>query len=142
MAILQAHSRRIERSGWALLATVAGFGLAPIAFAFSRRIWLSLLLLALIGAFDNVSVVLRQSLLQARTPDRVRGRVFAVSSIFISCSNQLGAVESGWAAALLGGGAVGAIGSVWTGGVATVLVVATTAVLSPVLRNWKSSDPL
>ena len=142
MAILQAHSRRIERAGWVLLSTVAGFGLATIGFAFSRSTWLSFLLLALIGAFDNVSVVLRQSLLQARTPDHVRGRVFAVSSIFISCSNQLGAVESGWAAELFGGGAAGAVGSVWTGGAATVLVVVATAVFSPVLRNWKSSDPL
>jgi len=139
-AVLQAHSRRIEHAGRALLATVAAFGLATIGFAFSRNLWLSLLALALIGAFDNVSVVLRQSLLQTRTPDNVRGRVFAVSSIFINCSNQLGAVESGWAAALFGGGGPGAVASVWTGGAATLLVVAACAGLSPSLRNWKSGD--
>ena len=100
------------------------------------------LLLALLGAFDNVSVVLRQSLLQLRTPDHLRGRVFAATSIFINCSNQLGAVESGWAAALFGGGAAGAVASVWTGGVATLLVVAGTAWVSPALRNWRSSEKL
>ncbi len=142
MATVQAHSRRIEHAGWALLATVSGFGLATIGFAFSRRLWLSLLLLALLGAFDNVSVVLRQSLLQLRTPDHLRGRVFAATSIFINCSNQLGAVESGWAAALFGGGAAGAVASVWTGGVATLLVVAGTAWVSPALRNWRSSEKL
>jgi hypothetical protein len=137
MAVAQAHMRRIEHAGWTLLAAVAGFGLATIGFAFSRNIWVSLLMLACIGALDNVSVVLRQSLLQMQTPDGMRGRVSAVSSIFINCSNQLGAVESGWAAVLFGGGVAGAVASVWTGGVATLLVVAACAGLSPSLRNWR-----
>ena len=67
-----------------------------------QSFWLSFAMLILVGAFDNISVILRHSLIQMETPDWVRGRVLAVNNIFISCSNQLGAVESGWAAALLG----------------------------------------
>ena len=89
-------------------------------------------MLVLTGAFDNVSVVLRHSLLQTRTPDRLRGRVLAVNNIFISCSNQLGAVESGWTAAWLG-----AVPSVWAGGLATLIVVAVFAGVSPALRRWQ-----
>ena len=132
MALTLAHSHRIERAGPALIFTVAGFGAATIAFGLSRNLWLSLALLVLVGAFDNVSVVLRHSLIQTRTPDRVRGRVLAVNNIFISCSNQLGAVESGWTAAWFG-----AVASVWVGGLATLVVVAVCAALSPALRRWR-----
>jgi len=76
--------------------------------------------------------VLRQSLTQTQTPDRLKGRVFAVNSIFISSSNQFGAVESGWTAAWFG-----AVTSVVGGGVATLLVVAICAGLSPQLRRWR-----
>jgi len=132
MALTMAHKRRIERAGPALMLTVAGFGAATIAFGLSRNLWLSLAMLVLVGAFDNVSVVLRQSLVQTKTPDHVRGRVLAVNNIFISCSNQLGAVESGWTAAL-----IGASPSVWAGGLATLAVVAICATLSPALRHWR-----
>jgi MFS family permease len=132
MALTMAHSRRIERAGRALILTVAGFGLATIGFGLSRNLWLSLALLVLVGAFDNVSVVLRNSLVQTKTPDHVRGRVLAVNNIFISCSNQLGAVESGWTAAW-----IGATASVWAGGIATLVVVAICAALSPALRHWR-----
>ena len=132
MALTLAHSRKIEHAGRALIFSVAGFGAATIAFGVSRNLWLSLGLLVLTGAFDNVSVVLRHSLLQTKTPDHVRGRVLAVNNIFISCSNQLGAVESGWTAALFG-----AVTSVWAGGVATLFVVSACAFLSPALRRWK-----
>lgn len=132
MAVTQAHYGRITRAGPALLATVVGFGLATIGFAFSRSLWLSLLMLVLTGVFDNVSVVLRQSLVQVGTPDHLRGRVLAVNSIFISCSNQLGAVESGWTAAWLG-----AVPSVWMGGVASILIAAACAAISPQLRRWR-----
>jgi MFS family permease len=132
MALTQAHSRKIHRAGRALLFTVAGFGAATIGFGLSRNLWLSLALLVLVGAFDNVSVVLRQSLVQTKTPDEVRGRVLAVNNIFISCSNQLGAVESGWTAAWFG-----AVASVSFGGLATLAVVAVCAVLSPGLRRWR-----
>jgi MFS family permease len=132
MALALAHSRRIDHAGRALLFTVAGFGAATIGFAFSRNLLLSLGLLVLVGAFDNISVVLRHSLVQSKTPDNVRGRVLAVNMIFISCSNQLGAVESGWTAAWFG-----AVPSVWAGGVATLLVVAVCAGVSPSLRHWR-----
>ena len=134
MAISLAHLPRIRHAGPALIASVAGFGLATIAFGLSRNFWLSFLMLLLTGVFDNVSVVLRHSLLQTRTPDRLRGRVLAVNNIFISCSNQLGAVESGWTAA-----AFGAVASVWVGGLATLAVVGLCAALSPALRRWQQS---
>ena len=132
MALTLAHSRRIDHAGKALLLTVAGFGAATIGFGLSRNLWLSLAFLVMVGAFDNVSVVLRHSVLQTKTPEMVRGRVLAVSAIFISCSNQLGAVESGWTAAWFG-----AVPSVWGGGIATLIVVAVCAAVSPALRHWR-----
>ncbi len=132
MAITLAHSGKIHRAGRALIFTVVGFGAATIGFGLSRNLWLSLALLMLVGAFDNVSVVLRQSLVQTKTPDAVRGRVLAVNNIFISCSNQLGAVESGWTAAWFG-----AVASVSFGGLATLAVVGICAALSPPLRRWR-----
>ena len=132
MAVTLAHSRKIERAGRALILTVVGFGAATIVFGLSRNLWLSLAMLVLVGAFDNVSVVLRHSLVQTKTPDHVRGRVLAVNNIFISCSNQLGAVESGWTASLMG-----ASPSVWAGGIATIVVVAICASVSPALRHWR-----
>jgi MFS family permease len=131
MAFLQAHSGPLRRSGVVLLWSVAGFGAATVVFGFSRSLWLSVAMLMLLGALDNVSVVLRQSLVQKKTPDAVRGRVLAVNSIFISCSNQFGAVESGWTAAWFG-----AVPSVVGGGVATMLIVAAFAVASRELREW------
>jgi hypothetical protein len=89
-------------------------------------------MLVLTGAFDNISVVLRHSLVQTQTPDHVRGRVLAVNSIFISCSNQFGAVESGWTAAWFG-----TVFSVAGGGVATILIVMVCAAVSVPLRNWR-----
>ena len=136
MALTLAHSRRIDHAGRALLLTVAGFGVATIGFGLSRNLWLSLAMLVLTGAFDNISVVLRHLLVQTKTPDAVRGRVLSVNSIFISCSNQLGAVESGWTAAWWG-----AVPSVWAGGFATLAVVAICAAVSPALRHWRQRYP-
>jgi len=132
MAVTLAHARKIERAGLALIVAVTGFGIATIGFGLSRNLWLSLAMLMLTGVFDNVSVVLRHSLVQTRTPDRLRGRVLAVNNIFISCSNQLGAVESGWTAAWLG-----ASPSVWAGGLATLAVVGICTAVSPALREWR-----
>jgi MFS family permease len=128
---LIAHAPRISRAGRVLLAAVAGFGVATIAFGLSRTLWASLAALALTGAFDTVSVVLRQSLVQGRTPAHLRGRVLAVNGIFINCSNQLGAVESGWTAAWMG-----PVGSVLFGGAGTLAVAALFS-RNRSLREWK-----
>jgi MFS family permease len=85
-----------------LLAAVAGFGLATLVFALSANFWLSLAMLFLTGAFDSVSVVIRQYLLNSVPPDHLRGRVLAVNGLFVTCSNEIGAFESGAAARLLG----------------------------------------
>jgi len=132
MAVATAHLPRVRRAGRAMLWAVAGFGVATIVFAVSRSFWLSFAMLVLTGAFDNVSVVLRQSLVQTETPDHVRGRVLAVNNIFISCSNQLGAVESGFAAAWLG-----VVPSVVFGGAATLAIVAAFWARAKTLRDWK-----
>jgi MFS family permease len=132
MALALAHLPKIERAGQVLLWTVAGYGVATIVFGLSRSIWLSFVMLALTGAFDNISVVLRHSLLQTNTPDWVRGRVLAVNGVFISCSNQLGAVESGMTAAWFG-----AVASVVGGGVATLAIVGAFAARATALRRWK-----
>jgi len=132
MAVFTAHRAKVKAAGMTLLAGVAGFGAATIVFGLSHSFWLSMAMLLLVGACDNISVVLRQSLTQTQTPDRLKGRVFAVNSIFISSSNQFGAVESGWTAAWFG-----AVTSVVGGGVATLLVVAICAGLSPQLRRWR-----
>ncbi len=134
MAFILTHSLRIRRAGVALLASVAGFGVATIIFGLSRWFPLSVAMLVMVGGLDNVSVVLRNSLLQTKTPDWLRGRVLAVNSIFISCSNQLGAVESGWAAAFLG-----TTVSVVAGGMATLIVTTLFALKSPALRRWETN---
>lgn len=132
MALAQTHGLRIRQPGRTLLWSVAGFGVAIILFGVSQSFWFSLAMLYLTGALDNISVVLRQSLVQMETPDYLRGRVLAVNNIFISCSNQLGAVESGWAAALLG-----TVPSVVFGGTATIVVVVLFAWRSAHLRHWR-----
>ncbi len=107
------------RRPWAtLLTVVAGFGVAVLVFAVSETFWLSAAALFASGAFDSVSVVIRNTLLQTLPADHMRGRVSSVNSIFISASNELGAFESGLAAKLLG-----TVPSVIAGGIATLAVV-------------------
>jgi MFS family permease len=108
-----------ERAGRTLLTVVALYGVTMIVFGLSETMWLSLLALAAGGAVDMVSVVLRQTILPLVTPDELRGRVNAVEMVFISASNELGAFESGVAAALLG-----AVPAVVLGGCATIAVAA------------------
>jgi hypothetical protein len=132
-AVWIAHRPAIRNAGVVLLATVAAFGAATIAFAVSTSAWLSFWMLFLTGAFDSVSVVLRISLVQSRTPDKLRGRVSAVNGLFISASNQWGAVESGVAAALMG-----TVPSVVFGGAATIVMVAAVGALSTSMRRWKN----
>jgi MFS family permease len=119
-----------RRAGPALLWSVVGFGASMIVFGLSRNIWLSVLALAAGGAVDNISVVIRHVLVQTRTPDHLRGRVTAVNSVFIECSNELGGFESGAVAAWLG-----PVASVVSGGVGTLLVTAGVAWWLPELRR-------
>ena len=130
MALAIAHTPVIERAGRTLLVAVGVWGLSIIGFALSRNVWLSCALLAMGGALDSVSVVIRSTLLQTRTPPHVMGRVMAVNSIFIGSANEIGAFESGLTAKLFG-----AVNSVLMGGVATLVVVISMAVLSPTLRR-------
>jgi hypothetical protein len=118
MAVVLAHRRPLRRPGQALLLAVAGFGAATIVFGISGDYFLSFAMLAVTGALDNVSVVVRGTLMQVLTPDEMRGRVAAVNVVFISSSNELGAFESGATAA-----AFGPIISVVAGGIGTILVV-------------------
>jgi hypothetical protein len=113
-----------------MLSSVALFGVATIGFALSTNFWLSALMLALTGAFDMVSVVVRSTLLQTVTPEPMLGRVSAVNSVFVGSSNEIGAFESGVAAKLLG-----TVQSVIFGGVATLGVVAGIARAFPRLRR-------
>jgi MFS family permease len=126
MAALLVYLPPIPKAGPALLWSVVGFGIVTIIFGLSRWVWLSLLMLALSGALDSISVVIRHTLVQIRTPDHLRGRVAAINSVFISASNELGGFESGLTAALLG-----PVFSVVGGGVGTILVVVATAMIWP-----------
>ncbi len=130
MAVILAYRPPFERSGRALLWSVAGFGICTIAFGFSTSLPLSLAALFVAGALDNVSVVVRHVLIQVRTPDHLRGRVGAVNSLFIECSNELGSFESGLVARLFG-----PVISAVSGGLGTIAVVGTIARLFPGLRR-------
>lgn len=130
MAMWLAHRPPLQRPGQALLWSVAGFGAAIVIFGLSKWFWVSFLALILTGAFDNVSVVVRQSLVQLLTPDRLRGRVTAVNQIFIGSSNEIGALRAGLMSAL-----VGPIGAVVWGGVGTLAVTAAIAQAVPALRQ-------
>jgi len=135
-AILARHPLR-RRVGPTLLVVVGGFGAAMAAFGLSRQMWLSLVALAAAGAFDMVSVVLRATILPLVTPDALRGRVNAVEMVFISGSNELGAFESGVAAAL-----IGAVPAVVVGGLATVTLVLLWPRLFPALARVDRLDEL
>jgi MFS family permease len=118
MALVLAHRPPLRRAGKSLLWAVAGFGLVIIIFGLSRNPYLSFAMLLLSGALDNISVVVRQTLVQMLTPDEMRGRVSAVNTIFIASSNELGEFESGVVAGLFG-----TVPAVVGGGIGTLLVV-------------------
>jgi MFS family permease len=130
MGVYLAHRRPIDQAGRAMLVAVATFALAIIGFGLSRSFLLSAVLLFISGAADNVSVVIRSTLLQVLTPPEMLGRVSAVNSVFIGSSNELGAFESGVAARLLG-----TVRAVVLGGVAALVVVGVTARRVPQLRR-------
>lgn len=132
MGIFLAYNPPTHRAGRNLLIAVTGFGIATIGFALSQNIYLSFFMLFLTGAFDNISVVIRQTILQIMTPDHMRGRVSSVNQIFIASSNEIGAFESGLAAEILG-----TVPSVIFGGCMTLLVVTLTFWRAPKMRKLK-----
>lgn len=132
MAVWLAARPNFRHAGRALLGSVAVFGLCMVAFGLSTSLWVSIAVLAVSGAADNVSVVIRHMLVQTRTPDELRGRTTAVNSVFIECSNEVGAFESGLVARLLG-----PVFSVVSGGLGTIAVVAFVWTSFPALRRMQ-----
>ena len=132
MSVILTFYPPVKHSGPLLFLSVFGFGVSMIVFALSKNFYFSAFVLFLSGAFDDISVVIRSSILQLFTSDEMKGRVAAVNSIFIGSSNELGAFESGVAARLMG-----LIPSVVFGGVMTLLISGFAAVKSPALRKLK-----
>lgn len=128
--VLSAHRPPMHDAGRNLLLCVAGFGVTMIVFALSRSFYLTLFALMLSGVFDGVSMVIRRSIIRLHSPEHMRGRIASVSNIFIGASNELGALESGVAAKLLGTSR-----SVWIGGLVTLAVVSVVSLLAPRLRE-------
>jgi MFS family permease len=135
VAVWLAYRPRLRRAGMVMFVCVAVFGVATIVFGLSHNFSLSLVALALSGAADMVSVFIRHSLVQLRTPDAMRGRVAAVNMIFIGASNELGEFESGLLAHW-----IGSVPAVVLGGVGTCLVVLLWALLFPALRRIDRVD--
>lgn len=121
-----------NNAGYKLLACLAGFGLATVVFGISTNFYLSMAMLTIAGMLDAVSVVIRGTILQLHTPDKMRGRVAAVNTMFISSSNELGAVESGYTAKWMG-----TVPAVVFGGCMTLVVVGVTWFAAPLLRGLK-----
>ena len=135
MGIYLAKHPILNDSGKYLLLSVAGFGISIIAFGLSTHLWVCAFFLFVSGCCDSVSVVIRSSIVQLTTPDNMRGRISAINGIFIGSSNELGALESGIAASLLG-----LVPSIIFGGVATLAVVLITYKLAPNLHKFHIRD--
>jgi hypothetical protein len=135
VSVALAHHTLERRVGMRMFQAVILFGLATIVFAVSRSMWLSVAALAILGAADTVSMVIRISLVQLRTPDEMRGRVAAVNYLFVNASNQLGAFESGTLA-----GFMGAMPAALLGGIGTVLIALLWMRLFPTLRDVESLE--
>lgn len=134
-ALILAHRPPLRKAGRALLWAVAVFGLATIGFGVSTSFWFAMSMLFVCGAMDNISIVVRHTLVQLLTPDEKRGRVSAVNSLFIGTSNELGGFESGFVAYWFG-----TVFSVVSGGVGTIVVVVAVAWLWPQIRNYGRLD--
>ncbi len=135
------HRPPLQKAGRSLLLAVTVFGLATVGFGFSKWYWVSFLMLFLCGLVDNISVVVRHSLVQLLTPDEKRGRVSAVNNLFIGTSNELGGCESGVVAQIFGptlGNTIvtGAVVSVVSGGIGTILTVIGVALIWPEIRRY------
>jgi MFS family permease len=137
MAMWIAHRRPMQRPGLMLLWAVAGFGVAIVIFGFSQWYWLSFVALFATGAFDNISVVVRHSLVQLLTPNHLRGRVTSVNQIFVGSSNEIGTLRAGLMAAL-----IGPMGAVVWGGLGTILTVLVIARMVPQLKTVEPLDRL
>ncbi len=130
MSVYQAHRPFFKNAGRDLLICVFGFGVSMIIFAFSKNFYLSIFVLFVSGLFDNVSVVIRATIIQVYTPDEMRGRVSAVNGIFVGSSNELGSFESGVSAQFMG-----LVPSVIFGGIMTLLVVGGIKKFAPKLKT-------
>lgn len=144
-ALVLAHRPPMQKAGRTMLLAVALFGVATIGFGLSRWFWPSFLMLFVCGVFDNISVVVRHTLVQLLTPDEKRGRVSAVNSLFIGTSNELGGFESGFVAQIFGPGignaiSTGTVISVVGGGVGTLVVVLAVALIWPQIRKYGRLD--
>jgi MFS family permease len=128
--LITAYVPLSKNAGMKLLSAIFAFGICIIVFGLSTIFWVSLLALFLSGVFDGISVVIRQTILQLKTPDHMRGRVSAVNSMFVGSSNELGAFESGVTAKLMG-----TVTAVVFGGSMTLFVVLTTGIISPTFRK-------
>ncbi len=135
MAVAIAHAPPLRRSGATMLAAVAVFGACMIGFALSPWLWVSIAFLFVSGLADTVSVVIRSTIIQVRTPSHLRGRVASVNAIFVGSSNEIGAFESGVAARYLG-----LVPSVVVGGAITLAIVGLTALRVPALRRLDRVD--
>ena len=124
-----------DHAGKVLLGSVALFGVATVVFGASKLAWLSILALMLVGAFDMISVYIREILLQLWTPDEVRGRVNAVNSIFLGASNELGEARAGFMAAIWG-----SVFTVVAGGIAAIGIVGLVSVIFPSLKKIRKLD--
>jgi MFS family permease len=152
-AVILSHRPPMQKAGRAMLMSVAAFGVATIIFGVSNQncfgpvisnpvwFWVAFVMMVLCGAVDNVSVVVRHSLVQLLAPDEKRGRISAINSLFIGTSNELGGFESGFTAWLFGkvmgnSNATGSIISVVVGGIGTILVVMTVGWIWPQVRRY------
>ena len=143
----------MQKAGRAMLLSVAAFGVATIIFGVANQncfgaaipnsvwFWVAFMMMVICGAVDNVSVVVRQTLVQLLAPDEKRGRISAINSLFIGTSNELGGFESGFTAWLFGKemghtNATGSIISVVTGGIGTILVVLAVGWIWPQVRKY------
>lgn len=128
--LVTAYIPIVKKAGMKLLVAVFGFGLSIIAFGLSSIFWISVIALFFSGVFDGVSMVIRQTILQLKTPDHMRGRVSSVNSMFVGSSNELGAFESGLTAKLMGTAT-----AVVFGGTMTLITVITTSIVLPSFRK-------
>ncbi len=144
-SFILAHRPPIQKAGHSLLWAVTAFGMATIGFGLSRWFWLSFLMLFLCGLADNISVVIRHTLVQLLTPDEKRGRVSAVNNLFIGTSNEMGEFESASVAQLFvrtlqTSKEMGAMLSVVLGGFGTIGVVVAIALIFPEVRKYGKLD--